>query len=136
MIKALFVDTAGWQALQEKGTQESEAARFRRDQWIESGGILVTTDYVIDESLTLIRVRLGLRNAERWWMQVEGSSIMRIEAIDALRADKARAIFFSYRDKEFSFTDCTSFVIMRELKLTTALTLDEHFRHMGFETIP
>ena len=48
----------------------------------------------------------------------------------------ARDIFFRYRDKSYSFTDCTSFVVMRELKLKDALTTDRHFRQMGFNIVP
>ena len=51
-------------------------------------------------------------------------------------ADKARAIFFRYRDKDFSFTDCTSFAVMRELKIHEVLTTDRHFVQMGFTTLP
>jgi len=39
-------------------------------------------------------------------------------------------------DKDFSFTDCTSFVLMREMRLTQALTTDSHFRQMGFQVVP
>jgi len=52
------------------------------------------------------------------------------------RADKARDVFFRHRDKSYSFTDCTSFVVMKELKLKQALTTDRHFRQMGFEVLP
>ncbi len=41
-----------------------------RDAALESGSVLVTTDYVIDETLTLIRVRLTLAAAEAWWAQL------------------------------------------------------------------
>ena len=34
------------------------------------------------------------------------------------------------------FTDCSSFVMMQELKLREALTTDSHFRQMGFRTLP
>ncbi len=98
--------------------------------------MLVTTDYVIDETLTLIRFRLGIAAAESWWTQLDGSSRVRHETIDALRADRARAVFFRYRDKDYSFTDCTSFVVMRELKVMEALTTDRHFRQMGFRALP
>lgn len=47
-----------------------------------------------------------------------------------------RALFFRHRDKGYSFTDCTSFVAMRELKLKAALTTDRHFRQMGFVVLP
>jgi hypothetical protein len=52
------------------------------------------------------------------------------------RADKARALFFRHGDKDFSFTDCTSFVVMRELRLREALTTDRHFAQAGFSMRP
>lgn len=111
-------------------------AAAARDAWLEKGGILVTTDYVADETLTLLRVRLGLDAAEAWWHQVEGSSRVRWEFIDLARAEKARAFFFRYRDKPFSFTDCTSFAVMRELRIREVLTTDRHFAQAGFTVRP
>jgi len=54
----------------------------------------------------------------------------------SIRAEKARAWFFKWRDKSFSFTDCTSFSIMRELNIKKVLTGDRHFREAGFEILP
>jgi uncharacterized protein len=135
-MKGLFVDTAGWVACGDAADPAHRRASAARDQWLEQGGLLVTTDYVADETLTLLRVRAGLKAAEAWWEQVAASSRLRWEFIDGTRADKARAIFFRYQDKEFSFTDCTSFAVMNELKLRQALTTDRHFAQMGFETKP
>jgi len=61
-MKGVFVDTAGWMACADQG-----------DPALEQGNVLVTTDYVIDETLTLIRMRLGLAAAKTWWEQLEGS---------------------------------------------------------------
>ena len=107
-----------------------------RDAWWERGGLLITTDYVVDETLTLIRLRLGLNAAEAWWRQVDGSSRVRWEPITPSRVEKARSLFFRYQDRDFSFTDCTSFIVMRELRLREALTTDHHFAQMGFELKP
>ena len=107
-----------------------------RDSALEQVMILVTTDYVVDETLTLIRKRLGLGAAEAWWEQVDGTSRLRWEWIGVTRAEKARRVFFRHRDKDYSFTDCTSLVVMQELKLRQALTTDEHFTQMGFHTLP
>src|SRR5881396_4089497 len=52
------------------------------------------------------------------------------------RAEKARSWFFRWKDKDFSFTDCTSFVVMRELGQRRALTTDHHFAQAGFEMVP
>ena len=133
---ALFVDTAGWMAMADAGDPAHGASRWERDTCLRDGGVLVSTDYVIDETLTVIRVRLGLRAAARWWAQIDVSSRVRWEWIDPLRAEKARSWFFEWSDKEFSFTDCTSFVIMKELRLQRVLTTDRHFSQAGFEALP
>ena len=135
-MKGLFVDTAGWMACADGADVAHGPARAARDAALEQGSMLVTTDYVIDETLTLIRKRLGLDAAEAWWEQVEGSSRLRWEWVGVTRAEKARRVFFRHRDKEYSFTDCTSLVVMQELKLKQALTTDEHFRQMGFQVLP
>ncbi len=59
-MKALFVDTAGWMACADAADPAHGRATTARDRWLERKGVLVTTDYVIDETLTLIRFRLGL----------------------------------------------------------------------------
>ena len=135
-MKAVFVDTAGWMACADEADPAHQRARQARDATLEAGNVLVTTDYVIDETLTLIRVRLGLPAAKSWWSQLEGSSRLRWEWIGETRAEKARHLFFRYRDKSYSFTDCTSFVVMKEFKLKQALTTDRHFRQMGFDVLP
>lgn len=135
-MKALFVDTAGWVACADVADPAHAATCAARDAWLEAGGTLLTTDYVADETLTLLRMRLGLDAAEAWWQQAEGSTRVRWECITYARADKARELFFRFRDKDYSFTDCTSFVVMRELKLREVLTTDRHFRQAGFSIHP
>jgi uncharacterized protein len=135
-MKVLFVDTAGWMACADESDPAHRKAVAVRDFWIEGGGFFVTSDYVADETLTLLRIRLGIEAAEAWWRQVDGSSRVRWEYITLARADKARGLFFRFRDKDFSFTDCTSFILMRELKLREALTTDHHFVQAGFGITP
>jgi len=135
-MRGLFVDTAGWVACADAADSAHAGAVAARDQWLEGGGLLITTDYIVDETLTLLRVRLGINAAEAWWSQIEASSRLRWEFIGPERADAARGIFFRYRDKDFSFTDCTSFIVMRQLKLREALTADRHFSQMGFRVKP
>jgi len=136
MMKGVFVDTAGWMACADESDPEHERACEARDSALELGNILIATDYVLDETLTLIRRRLGLAAAKTWWDQIEGSSRLRWEWVGIARAEKARSVFFRYHDKDYSFTDCTSFVVMQELKLKRVLTTDHHFRQMGFQVVP
>ena len=135
-MKALFVDTAGWMACADSADPAHARSRAARDSALEAGQPLITTDFVVDETLTLIRLRLGLDAAETWWRQIDDSSRLRWERVDSERFEKARDLFFHHRDKDFSFTDCTSFVIMRELRLTHVMSTDRHFRQMGFQMLP
>jgi len=135
-MRALFVDTGGWMACADSADPAHGLTCAARDAALETGQVLITTDFVVDETLTLIRFRLGLDAADTWWRQVDGSRRLRWERVDADRFERARQLFFHYRDKDLSFTDCTSFAIMRELRLTHALTTDRHFRQLGFQVLP
>jgi predicted nucleic acid-binding protein len=135
-IKRLFVDTAGWVMMADGSDRKHAAAIAARDKWLKLGGVLLTTDFVLDETLTLLRVRLSLDAAEAWWEQIDASPRVLWEWIDPERAEKARRWFFRFRDKSFSFTDCTSFVVMKDLRIRHALTSDHHFVQAGFELLP
>ena len=135
-MNGIFVDTAGWMACADEGDPAHFLARHARDAALEQGNVLITTDYVVDETMTLVRMRLGLTAAKSWWEQLEGSSRLRWEWIGIERAARARKAFFRHRDKTYSFTDCTSLVVMQELKLNTVLTTDRHFQQMGFQVLP
>lgn len=56
-MKALFVDTAGWMAMADAVDSSHLAACAARDDRLLDGGVLVSTSYVMDEMLTLVRMR-------------------------------------------------------------------------------
>ena len=70
-MNGIFVDTAGWMACADEGDPAHFLARHARDAALEQGNVLLTTDYVIDETMTLVRMRLGL-TAKSWWEQHVG----------------------------------------------------------------
>ncbi len=135
-MNAVFVDTGGWMACADRTDPAHSACTAARDSTLEGGRILITTDFVVDETLTLIRCRLGLAAADTWWQQIDGSGRLRWERIENDRFERARNLFFQYRDKDLSFTDCTSIAVMRELKLKTVITTDGHFQQVGFDVLP
>jgi hypothetical protein len=135
-LNAVFVDTGGWMACADRADPAYAPCRTARDGALEAGKTLITTDFVIDETLTLIRFRLGLDAANAWWEQIDGSARLRWERVENERFERARHLFFHYRDKDLSFTDCTSIAVMRELKLTTVITTDRHFQQVGFDVLP
>ncbi|MSQ53173.1 MAG: PIN domain-containing protein [Betaproteobacteria bacterium] len=48
---------------------------------------------------------------------------------------RALALFASRADKEWSLTDCVSFVVMHDRAITQALSTDAHFAQAGFEAL-
>jgi uncharacterized protein len=135
-MNAVFVDTGGWIACADRNDPAHVACTAARDATLEAGRILITTDCVVDETLTLIRFRLGVAAANAWWQQIDGSARVRWQRVEHDRFERARNLFFQYRDKDLSFTDCTSFAVMRELRLTTVITTDGRFRQVGFDVLP
>ena len=96
---------------------------------------VITTDYIVDETLTLTKARINARAALALLDRIERSEAINLEDIAPHRFDTAKAFFVKHADHGYSFTDCTSFVLMRELRMTQALTTDRHFSEAGFEAL-
>ena len=129
----LFVDTSAWLGMYDRSDQFHHKAVDGLAR-IRSAGIeLVTTDYIMDESLTLIRMRAHHQAAVNFGEGLLTSAAARLILIDAELRQSAFGLFKKYSDKDLSFTDCTSFALMKRLKLKTAFTFDDHFRQVGFD---
>ena len=133
----IFVDTSAWYAVEvEDDINHERASKFL--SLIASGkyAISITTDYVLDETLTLLRSRRDLTSASTFIDKIKRSSSVRIFWIDESLFEKALAIFQKSNHKSWSFTDCTSFAFMRELSVSDAFTFDSHFREAAFQGLP
>lgn len=128
----IFVDTSAWVALfVAADTFHDEAAALWREVR-EMKVSLVSTFDIFGETLTVIRARSGLPEALEFGEAFLSSRILAREEVDAgLRAD-AWALFKQYRDKPLSFTDCTSFALLRRRGLRHVFSFDEDFRRLGF----
>jgi predicted nucleic acid-binding protein len=136
MAHSVFVDTSGWYALIDRRDAGHEAMTREVQRLIHDGARLVSTDYVLDESYTLAKVRAGSAAALRLLDLLDGTAALDVDWVGPERFDRAKALFRKYRDQAFSFTDCTSFAVMRERRLSEVLTTDAHFRVMGFHLLP
>jgi len=133
--REIFVDTSGMYALVDRKDSHHPAARAIVERLLRSGRRLLATDYVIAEAVNLANARSGSGVAIRILDLLEQSAGIRIEWIGADRFDMTKAFFRKHADHAYSFTDCTSFVVMREFKLLQALTSDRHFTQAGFEAL-
>jgi len=127
-----FVDTSGFYALFAKNDiMHSKAADvFNRARKQKTG--FITTDYILDETATLLRTRSLGHLVPKFFEIVMATAVCRIEWMDQDRFATTTAFFNKHDDKEWSFTDCFSFVLMKQLRLTDSMTKDLHFKAAGF----
>ena len=130
-----LVDTTGLCALINRNDPAHGAARAAVGKLLRDGRRLVVTDYVIDESATFAKAHGGAQLAGRVLELIEQSHGFRIEWIGPERFEATKAFFRRHADHGYSFTDCSSFVVMRELRLTHALHSDRHFTEAGLEVL-
>ena len=131
----VFVDTSGLYALVDRRDSRHAAACEIVTKLVKAGKRLVVTDQIVAESVTLANARSGAHVALRVLDLVERSAGIRIEWIGPVRFDATKAFFRRHADHGYSFADCSSFVVMRELKLRSALTSDGHFVAAGFDAL-
>jgi predicted nucleic acid-binding protein len=131
MARELFVDTSGFYALLiQRDPKHQAAGRILRRAAADKRR-LVTTDYVLDETATLLKARGEGRLALELFERVFASTACRVTWTDESRFTAVRAYFLKHADQAWSFTDCVSFCVMRELRLSDALTTDRHFELAG-----
>lgn len=132
-MEPIFVDTGAWYAYINAKDPDHFKVREFLDSFEEK---LVTSSYIFDEIITLVLARLGHQKAVKVGEVLLNPKVVELVRVGAADEWSAWQLFQQRSDKMYSFTDCTSFVLMRRLKLAKALTLDEHFAQEGFEVIP
>jgi predicted nucleic acid-binding protein len=135
-MRTFFYDTWAFVALANTADPH-HAVSVELDRSLEAHGFVgLTSDYVLDEAATLLHVSAGadvaisfleLIEAQRAGAElqlVEVSSDRRLRAIETFKK-------LAPTEPRLSFTDCTSFAVMRELKVSLAFTADRHFHRAG-----
>jgi len=129
----LFVDTSAWLALYDADDGQHENAVKKSGDIRKSKIDLVTSDYILDESITVIRRRISHKSAVAFGESVMNSDIVKIVSVTDETFFESWEMFRRYDDKKFSFTDCASFILMKKMGIRRAFTFDRHFRQAGFE---
>ncbi len=131
----VFADTSALYALIDRRDASHDAARAAVEKLVRAGRLLVTTDYVVTETLNLANARGGKLVATRVLDLIEQSAGIRVEWIGVERFTRTKAFFRKHADHDYSFTDCTSFIVMKEERISEVLTTDAHFVEAGFKAL-
>lgn len=132
----VFVDTSAFIALHDASDRYHQAAKgFLTAERIRELNVqLVTTNFVFSEVYSYFcrthaeAVRVG--------SYIRESKALRYIHADPAAEEAAWELAQKYRDKDFSFVDCLSFVIMSRIECCKAFTFDSHFQQMGFQMLP
>jgi len=132
---AVFVDTSAWYPLAiASHPDHARLAAALRDR-VRRSSRIVTTNLVLAETHALLLRRVDRDTALEFSRLVQQPPNV-VEYSSAAREDEALHGWLArYTDQAFSMTDAVSFVVMKELGIREALTLDRHFAAAGFEMV-
>ncbi len=131
-----FVDTSAFIALADASDQYHAGAVAYFEELLVSKQPLVTSNFILDETYTWLKRKLGFDAAITFGEQTKKSAQLKVITVDEETERRAWKIFVKYRDQAFSYTDCTSFALMQTGKLNTAFAFDGHFVILGFHIKP
>ena len=132
-MQCLYVDTSAWLAYANRSDPDHSKIR----QALQSfQGRLVTSNFVFDETVTLSCLRLGHAVATRVGEVLLDPTL--VDLIGVTPGDEAVAwsLFLHRSAQGYSYTDCTSLVVLKRLGLRRVAALGEVFRREGLEQVP
>jgi predicted nucleic acid-binding protein len=124
----IFVDTGAWYASVVPDDVNHQAARA----WLDGNTQpLLTTDYIVDETLTLLKIRGHVGQALSLGESLFAGELAEVVLVTEDDIRRAWQTFRQFHDKGWSFTDCASKVVMERLRIVTAFSFDRHFHQFG-----
>ena len=134
LFRSLFVDTSAIIALLDGNQQRHHAVWAAWEEAIRSGRPLLTSNYVVVETLALVQQRMSM-DAVRALAEVFFPLMKTHFVSPELHAAATSALLVGGK-RWLSLVDCTSFELMRQCGVTEALALDPGFADQGFGLLP
>lgn len=131
---SVFVDTSGLLAMLDRDDAAHERVKAVWLQLISTDTPLITSNYVIVETVALLQNRLGMEAVRLF--QEDVVPVLDVKWVDEVVHHGATSALLAASRRRLSLVDCASFEIMRLHGCKSALSLDAHFREQGFTTQP
>ena len=129
----IFIDTGAFVARYLQRDQYHQHAVKGWERLARSGRRCFTSNFVLNETVTLLA-----RRASYTFAAQRARLILSSETVTILRPTEddehaAVEVLEKYADQAVSFTDCLSFIFMRKHGLNIAFSFDSHFERAGFQ---
>jgi hypothetical protein len=131
-LRAVFVDTGAWVALRYRRDQYHERARGLVRRLRADAVGLVTTEWVLGESVTLLKARGAVDQALALGEALQAGHLGYLVESTSERRRLAWGLFVRYRSRRVGWVDCASFAVMEELGLDRFFGFDDDFVRAGF----
>lgn len=126
----MFVDTGGFYALADADDEFHEKSCRLFEKASAESWALMTTNCVVAETHALVLCRLGRKIALGYLQGILAGSTL-VERVTEEHENDALQLLVAHDDKNYSFCDATSFIIMEQLKILEVIAFDDHFRQYG-----
>lgn len=136
MLRSIFVNTSGWLALYNPNDPNHAAAKNLWEGLRNQPIRLVTTDYVLDQTFTALKVFGSLHAAQAFNELVKNSMLIRLFMVDSVIFDRAWNVFIGDEQPHWTFTDCINYAVVQYLGVSEVFTFDPGFSAPGMVTIP
>ena len=134
--RLIFVNTSGWLALYNPNDPNHPAARALWDDLRNQPVRFVTTDYVLDQVFTAMKMFGSLDAAQALYTVVNNTSLLRFFMTDSVIFERAWKVFVDDEHPQFTFTDCINYAVIQYLGADEVFTFDRNFTAPGLVVLP
>lgn len=129
----IFVDTSALYALLDADEARHTLASSKWTDVVEQRPPLLTTNYIVLETTSIVQSRLGLDATRR--LHNDLLPPLTVHFVDAALHDAAVDLLLAENQRRISLVDCASFLFMRRNSIKRAFAFDRDFERFGFEVL-
>jgi predicted nucleic acid-binding protein len=133
-IEKIYIDTSAFYALIDRSDTCHIAAKALWPALIKNEIDLLTSSYVVSETMTILQKRLGQEAASLWHKAVLG--VVDIQWVDRSLHNLGYELWMSLGRLGFSLVDCVGHILMNQQQVTRAFCFKTHYAHQGIALVP
>ena len=129
-MQLALIDTGPLFAIANRAEAHHARALVTASAWLADRNEFVVLDWIFDETMTLLKARLGGAVAVQTGRSLRHNPVYRWAPITPDNEREVWAVFQQYVDKRWSYTDCALLVMSRYLKVKQIFSYDAHIAQM------
>ena len=129
----IYVDTSAFYALLDRSDKHHKEASALWPNLLDINITLLTTNYVVSETIALLQNRIGFEAANLWCKDILG--VLEILWVDVETHQRAYELWLNFGRRRLSLVDCVSFVAMHQHEIEKAFCFKPHFEDHGFQLL-